>query len=124
MLQFKQAFSSFSVKDLEGAKRFYGQTLGPEVTTGAEGVLELHVRGQHSIIYPKPDHVAATFTVLNFTVAHLVIAVRELSKLGVVFEKYDLPGIHTGTDGIFRDGNRAMAWFKDPDGNIIGLIEN
>lgn len=124
MLQFKQAFSSFSVKDLEGAKRFYGQTLGLEVTTGAEGVLELHVRGQDIIIYPKPDHVAATFTVLNFTVSHLVIAVRELSKLGVVFEKYDLPGIQTGTDGIFRDGDRAMAWFKDPDGNIIGLIEN
>lgn len=124
MLQFKQAFSSFSVKDLEGAKRFYGQTLGLEVTTGAEGVLELHVRGQDIIIYPKPDHVAATFTVLNFTVSHLVIAVRELSKLGVVFEKYDLPGIQTGTDGIFRDGDRVMAWFKDPDGNIIGLIEN
>lgn len=124
MLQFKQAFSSFSVKDLAGAKRFYGQTLGLEVTTGAEGVLELHVRGQDIIIYPKPDHVAATFTVLNFTVSHLVIAVRELSKLGVVFEKYDLPGIQTGTDGIFRDGDRAMAWFKDPDGNLIGLIEN
>ncbi|AWG25279.1 VOC family protein [Flavobacterium kingsejongi] len=124
MLQFKQAFSSFSVKDLEGAKRFYGQTLGLEVTTGAEGVLELHVRGQDIIIYPKSDHLAATFTVLNFTVAHLAAAVRELSKLGVVFEKYDLPGIQTGTDGIFRDGDRAMAWFKDPDGNVIGLIEN
>ena len=124
MLQFKQAFSSFSVKDLERAKRFYGQTLGLEVTTGAEGVLELHVRGQDIIIYPKPDHVAATFTVLNFTVAHLAVAVRELSKLGVVFEKYNLPGIQTGTDGIFRDGDRAMAWFKDPDGNVIGLIEN
>jgi hypothetical protein len=79
--------------------------------------------GVKVLIYPKPNHVAATFTILNFPVENVETAVEELSKKGVVFEIYNDPSFKTDEKGIFRDGGPLIAWFKDPAGNILSVVE-
>lgn len=118
-----KAFTGFSVDDLETAKAFYGQTLGLEVTE-ANGLLQLHIAGGMNIlVYPKPNHTPATFTILNFPVKDIEQAVDELSARGVRFESYNEGDLVTDEKGIFRGGGPKIAWFKDPAGNILSVIE-
>lgn len=122
---FKQthAFSGFSVNDLQKAKEFYGNVLGIDVTENKMGILELHIAGSNNIIvYPKPNHTPATFTILNFPVSDIDKAVDELTSLGVVFERYTEPQLKTDEKGICR-GEPNIAWFKDPAGNILSVLE-
>ena len=121
MLETRKAFSSFSVNDLQKAKEFYGQTLGLKVSESPEG-LELHPGQTNIFIYPKPNHTPATFTVLNFQVDDVEAAVNELGKRGVHFEKYE-GEIETDEKGIHRNGGPSIAWFKDPAGNILSVLE-
>lgn len=122
MLGNTKPFSSFSVNDLQKAKEFYGETLGVQVKTDAEG-LELHFPGNRIFIYPKNNHVPATFTVLNFPVKDIESAVDDLSKRGVRFEKYDEGELKTDEKGIFRGDGPTIAWFKDPAGNFLSVLE-
>ncbi len=126
MFKDTKAFSGFSVNDLQKAKEFYGQTLGLEVADGPMGVLQLNIAGGAVIlIYPKPNHMPATFTILNFPVDDIERAVAELAKRGVRFEQYDNPDIKTDEKGIHRgDVGPKIAWFKDPAGNILSVLED
>ncbi|MBK0381471.1 VOC family protein [Pedobacter sp. SD-b] len=123
MLKNSYAFSGFSVKDLQKAKEFYSDTLGLEVKENKMGLLELHLEGNHPIIiYPKPNHLSATFTVLNFKVDDIEKTVDELIKKGVKFEIYG-GDIKTDEKGISRsDKGPNIAWFRDPDGNVISVL--
>ena len=124
MLKDSKAFSGFSVNDIQKAKEFYGRTLGLEVSE-SNGLLTLHLAGGNNVlIYPKPNHVPATFTVLNFPVNNVEQAVDELTKRGVRFEIYDLPDIKTDKKGIMRGKGPTIAWFKDPAGNILSVLES
>jgi predicted enzyme related to lactoylglutathione lyase len=124
MFKAKNAFSGFSVDDLRKAKQFYGQTLGLEVSETPQG-LQLNVGGDTRIfVYPKPNHAPATFTILNFPVDDIEQAVDELTKLGVRLEHYDFPNLKTDKKGIARGGDGpSIAWFKDPAGNILSVLE-
>jgi predicted enzyme related to lactoylglutathione lyase len=123
MLNANNAFSGFSVDDVQRAKEFYRGTLGLDVTE-EYGMLGLQVGGGPGImIYPKPDHRPATFTVLNFPVDDVEQAVGDLKKRGVRFESYNKPDLKTDADGIFRGGGPKIAWFKDPAGNILSVLE-
>ena len=127
MLKDTDAFSGFSVDDVEKAKKFYGQTLGLKVSKvpEMEDVLELHLgSGAKVLIYPKPDHQPATFTILNFPVDDVDQTVDELTRRGVRFERYD-GNIKTDEKGISRgNGGPTIAWFKDPAGNILSVLED
>jgi catechol 2,3-dioxygenase-like lactoylglutathione lyase family enzyme len=117
-----RAFSGFSVNDVQKAKAFYAQTLGLEVSE-ADGDLELHIAGGTKIlIYPKSDHVPATFTILNFPVDDIERAVDELTKAGGRFERYNEGDLMTDEKGIFRGEGPKIAWFKDPAGNILSVL--
>ena len=118
-----KAFSSFSVKDLDEAKRFYGQTLGLEVSESDEGLILQTKGGIDVFIYPKPDHTPATFTVLNFVVDDVDRAVDELTKMGIHFQIYDKGELKTDDRGVFQ-GKPKIAWFKDPSGNFLSILEN
>ena len=123
MLEASKAFSGFSANDIEKAKEFYGKTLGLKVSE-SHGLLTLHLAGDNNVlIYPKPNHVPATFTVLNFPVKDVDQAVDELTKRGVRFEIYDLPDIKADKKGIMRGKGPTIAWFKDPAGNILSVLE-
>jgi predicted enzyme related to lactoylglutathione lyase len=123
MLKESKAFSGFSANDIPRAKDFYGQTLGLEVSED-HGLLTLHLAGgQKVLIYPKPNHVPATFTVLNFPVRNVDQAVDELKKRGVRFEIYNLPDLKTDEKGIMRGKGPTVSWFKDPAGNILSVLE-
>ena len=123
LLRESKAFSGFAAADITKAKEFYGQILGLNVTE-EHGLLTLHLAGGSNVlIYPKADHVPATFTVLNFPVGDVEQAVDELSKRGVRFEKYDGPEIKTDEKGIMRGNGPTIAWFKDPAGNILSVLE-
>ena len=123
MLRDSKAFSGFSANDIPKAKEFYGRTLGLEVSE-SNGLLTLHLAsGNNVLIYPKPNHTPAAFTVLNFPVANVEQTVDELTKRGVRFEIYDLPNIKTDKKGIMRGNGPTIAWFKDPAGNILSVIE-
>jgi predicted enzyme related to lactoylglutathione lyase len=123
MLEASKAFSGFSANDIGKAKEFYGKTLGLKVSE-SHGVLMLHLAGDNNVlIYPKPNHVPATFTVLNFPVNDVDQAVDELTKRGVRFEIYNTPGIKTDEKGIMRGKGPTIAWFKDPAGNILSVLE-
>lgn len=126
MFKDTKAFSGFSVDDLERAKQFYAQTLGLEVSGTDEG-LGLRIAGGCSVfIYPKADHTPATFTVLNFPVDDIDHAVDELAGRGVRFESYE-GEMKTDEKGIFRGASHGagpnIAWFKDPAGNILSVLE-
>jgi catechol 2,3-dioxygenase-like lactoylglutathione lyase family enzyme len=123
MFKDTKAFSGFSVNDLQKAKAFYHDILGLEVSENEMGILTLHIgSGAKIIIYPKPNHVPATFTILNFPVPDVEKAVDGLIKRGVTFEQYGEP-IKTDEKGIFRGGGPVIAWFKDPAGNILSVIQ-
>ncbi len=118
-----KAFSSFSVKDLDEAKRFYDQMLGLPVSESDEGLILQTKGGIEVFIYPKPDHTPATFTVLNFVVDDVDRAVDELTKLGIRFQIYDKGELKTDDRGVFQ-GKPKIAWFKDPAGNFLSILEN
>ena len=125
MFRDTHAFSGFSVNDVQKARRFYGQTLGLEVSEvpEMEDLLELHIAGgARVLIYPKPDHEPARFTILNFPVNNIEKAVMELAQRGVRFERYE-GEMKTDEKGIFRGGGPLIAWFKDPAGNILSVLE-
>ena len=121
MLNGSHAFSGFSADDIPAAKRFYGDTLGLDVTE-ENGMLNLRFAGGgRGIIYPKPNHEPATFTVLNFPVDDIDGTVDRLAAAGVTFERY--PGLEQDERGIARDPNGPpIAWFKDPAGNILAVL--
>jgi predicted enzyme related to lactoylglutathione lyase len=124
MLSDSHAFSGFSVDNIQKAKEFYGRTLGLAVSE-ANGMLKLHLTGGATVLmYPKANHVPATFTILNFPVDDVEQAVYELTKRGVRFEVYNEPDIKTDGKGIFRGGGPIIAWFKDPAGNILSVLED
>ena len=124
MFKHSKAFSGFSVDDLQKAKEFYSETLGLTVVDNPMGLIELHFNDATRIIaYPKPNHVPATFTILNFPVDNIDETVDKLTSLGVQFEQYD-GNIRTDEKGICRsDQGTSIAWFKDPAGNILSVIE-
>ena len=127
MFKHLEAFSSFSVNDLEKARKFYSETLDLEVTDAEMGTLRLHLPdGTTIVIYPKSDHEPASFTILNFEVDDIDQAVDELTKLGVVFEQYDMGNLQTDKKGIGRSDGEGpnIAWFKDPAGNILSVLES
>ncbi len=122
-LKSDKAFSGFSVNDIQKAKQFYGETLGLEVSDAMMGLLELHLNGYNKVlIYPKPNHTPASFTILNFPVENIEETVKWMKGKGVAFESYDEP-IKTDADNIFRGGGPVIAWFRDPAGNILSIIE-
>ncbi len=121
MLTHSQAFSGFAVDDIKRAKAFYTQILGLEVSE-ENGLLSLRLAGGTTIlVYPKPDHLPATFTVLNFPVDDIETAVDNLTERGVSFERY--AGSDQDERGIHRGGGPLIAWFKDPAGNILSVLQ-
>ena len=122
MFKDAKTFSSYSVDDVSRAKAFYADTLGLE-TSEEMGGLGLRLGGGEAYLYPKDDHQPATFTVLNFRVDDIDAAVDELTEKGVAFEQYG-GAIATDERGIARDsGGPAIAWFKDPAGNILSVVQ-
>ena len=116
-----KAFSGFAVGDLEQARAFYGDTLGLE-TSEDNGLLTLHLAGARDVlVYPKPDHTPATYTILNFPVDDVEAAVDALTARGVTFERYD--GMAQDEKGISRDQGPDIAWFRDPAGNILSVLK-
>ncbi len=131
MFKDTKTFSSFSVDDLIKAKEFYSQTLGLEVEQDQKmGLLNLHLAsGSEAMIYPKSDHAAATFTVLNFVVDNIDEAVDGLAEKGVTFESYDNEYMKTDIKGIARGTTEyprpaGIAWFKDPAGNVLSVLQD
>ena len=123
MLDGSKAFSGFSVDDLGSAKEFYGETLGLNVSEEGPG-LALRLTDDRSVfIYPKPDHEPATFTILNFRVDEIETTVDALTEGGVKFERYEGTEIETDDKGIFRGEGPLIAWFKDPAGNVLSVME-
>ncbi|MDQ1641484.1 MAG: hypothetical protein QOJ90_835 [Actinomycetota bacterium] len=124
MLADSKAFSGFAVPDLAAAKDFYGETLGLQVSVQDDnlGLLALHLAGGRDVlIYAKADHTPATYTILNFPVEDIDAAVDELTAAGVRFERYE--GMETDDKGIFRGGGPLIAWFTDPAGNILSVVQ-
>ncbi len=123
MLKNAGIFGSFSVNDLEKAREFYGKTLEVSVERVDEMPV-LNIGGENGVmIYEKPDHIPATFTVLNFRVEDLESTMNELRSRGVRFEVYDMEGLKTDADGVLTHGGMSIAWFKDPAGNILSVLE-
>lgn len=124
MFKDTKAFSGYSVDDISKAKTFYEKILGISVKDSPMGILELHIAGSTPLIlYPKPDHQPASFTVLNFPVEDIEIAVDQLIAKGVTFEQYEAP-IKTNSKGICKsDQGPQIAWFKDPAGNILSVLQ-
>ena len=121
MFKDSHAFSGFSSNDIAKSKEFFDQTLGVEVTE-ENGMLTLHLAGGGNVlIYPKDNHEPATFTVLNFPVDDIDQAVDKLTKAGIAFERYE--GMGQDERGIMRGQGPAIAWFKDPAGNILSVLE-
>ena len=122
MFKDTKAFSGFSVDDVPRAKRFYGETLGLNVSE-ADGMLHLHLGGGGDVlVYPKDNHSPASFTILNFPVKDIEQAVDQLTTAGVSFEHYE-GDLQTDAKGIFRGGGPNIAWFTDPAGNILSVLE-
>ena len=125
MIQRERIFSSFSAEDTDEAYFFYKNVLGLQVEKEEMSILTVNINeGMRIIIYPKQDHVPATFTVLNIPVTDIEDAVEELTKKGVSFIQYDLPYIKTNEKGIARiENGPSQAWFTDPSKNILSLIQ-
>jgi predicted enzyme related to lactoylglutathione lyase len=122
MLKESHVFSGFSTDDVEGAKRFYGDTLGLTFQEEGPGIT-LHLKGGHDVlVYGKPDHEPASFTVLNFVVEDIEGTVDAMRERGVEFERYDQFADDFDERGIFRGGGPPIAWFKDPAGNVLSVI--
>ncbi|RKT79455.1 catechol 2,3-dioxygenase-like lactoylglutathione lyase family enzyme [Terracoccus luteus] len=123
MLADSKAFSGFSVDDPERARSFYADVLGLEVSE-QNGMLTLHLGGGTDVlVYPKPNHEPASFTVLNFPVPDVQAAVDALTERGVRFERYAGTPMETDEKGVFRQGGPLIAWFTDPAGNVLSVIE-
>ena len=121
MFENTRAFSGFSVDDLEAAKKFYGEVLGLKISE-RYGLLTLHLAGgRDTLVYPKPDHAPATYTILNFAVDDIDSAVDDLISRGIELAKYD--GLGQDDKGINRAGGPYIAWFKDPAGNILAVLQ-
>jgi|SRR5690606_27827046 len=123
MIDGAKAFSGFSVNNLETARDFYQNKLQLKVTDGEMELLELHIAGGSPIIiYPKENHQPATFTILNFPVDNIEKTVDQLSSRGITFDRY--PSFDHDGKGIVRSkGGPSIAWFKDPAGNILSIIQ-
>ncbi len=116
-----KAFSGFAVDDLEKARQFYGETLGLK-TSEEHGLLTLHLAGDRpTLVYPKPDHTPADYTILNFPVDDIDEAVDALTARGVQFERYD--GVEQDDKGVMRAMGPYIAWFKDPAGNVLSVLQ-
>jgi catechol 2,3-dioxygenase-like lactoylglutathione lyase family enzyme len=124
VLRDSNAFSGFSVDDLDAAREFYGETLGLEVDSEGPGLSLKVAGGTPVIVYPKRDHEPATFTILNFPTEDIEAAVGGLTERGVTFERYEGTEIETDERGIFRGGGPLIAWFKDPAGNVLSVIQS
>ena len=124
MLENSEAFSGFAAPDLAQAKQFYGETLGLKVTDLEEGnLLQLELAGGRNVlVYVKPDHAPGNFTILNFPVDDIDAAVDGLTERGVGFERYD--GFDQDDKGIARGEGPLIAWFKDPSGNILSVLQD
>ena len=121
MFENTKAFSGFAVDDVDRARAFYGETLGLKVTE-ANGLLTLHIAGDRpTIVYPKPDHTPAAFTILNFPVDDIDAAVDALVARGVEFERYD--AMEQDERGVMRAGGPYIAWFRDPAGNVLSVLQ-
>lgn len=121
MFEHTKAFGSFSVDDVPAAKRFYGETLGLRVTE-EHGILTLHLAGDRpAIAYPKPNHVPAQFTILNFPVDDIDAAVDALGARGITFERY--AEMEQDEKGVMRAAGPYIAWFKDPAGNVLSVLQ-
>ena len=121
MFENTKAFSGFAVPDIETAREFYGETLGLK-TSEQNGLLTLHLAGDRdTLVYPKPDHTPATYTILNFPVDDIDKAVDELAARGVRFERYD--DFEQDEKGIARGDGPHIAWFKDPAGNLLSVLQ-
>lgn len=118
-----KAFSSFSVNDLAKAKEFYGNILGLDVSQLPEGLQIKLADGLNVFLYPKPNHTPATFTVLNFPVDNIDQTVDELKMRGIRLEQYNQPEIKTDQKGIMRGPGPQIAWFKDPAGNVLSVVQ-
>jgi catechol 2,3-dioxygenase-like lactoylglutathione lyase family enzyme len=124
MLAQSKAFSGFAVDDLEQAREFYGETLGLEVRLIDDpGLLNIKLAGDRDIlVYPKGDFEPATYTILNFPVDDIEAAVDGLAAAGVAFERYE--GMEQDEKGIARGPGPEIAWFKDPAGNVLAVLES
>lgn len=124
--QTTHAFSGFSVDDIDAARSFYGDTLGLDVTTNAMGFLDIHLPdGGAILVYAKPNHEPASFTILNFPVDDVEAAVDDLNGRGVVTKIYDDSEFATDDKGILRGGPESgpdIAWFRDPAGNVLAVL--
>lgn len=116
-----KAFSGFAVDDLQKARSFYGDSLGIE-TSEDHGLLTLHLAGERdTLVYPKPNHTPADYTILNFPVEDIEATVDGLTERGVEIERYE--GFDQDERGIFRGGGPLIAWFKDPAGNVLSVLQ-
>jgi predicted enzyme related to lactoylglutathione lyase len=123
MFEHSQAFSGFAVNDTTTAKQFYANTLGLNVTQSDNGYLQLHIDGSREIlVYAKPDHTPASYTILNFPTDDIERDVDALVDKGVRIERY--PGMQQDDRGINRGGGPLIAWFTDPSGNVLSVIQN
>ncbi len=121
MFENTKAYSGFSVDDLDRARQFYEETLGLSVTE-ENGMLGLHINGGGDVlIYPKPDHTPATFTILNFPVEDIDRAVDDLTRKGIEMVRYQQ--MNQDEKGIMRDQGPPIAWFQDPAGNVLSVLE-
>jgi predicted enzyme related to lactoylglutathione lyase len=119
-----KATNGFAVDDIEAAKRFYGETLEIGIAELSEefGLISLQLPdGRDTLVYEKPDFAPATYTILNFEVDDVDAAVEELSSRGVSFERY--PDFEQDEKGIARGPGPSIAWFKDPAGNILSVLQ-
>lgn len=125
MIDGSKAFSGFAVNDLAAAKKFYGEILGLDVEDGEMGLTIKLASNNHVFVYPKDDHVPATFTILNFPVDNIDAAVDELVAKGIVFEQYQGMTDEKGVArGISAQRGPDIAWFKDPAGNTLSILNN
>ena len=116
-----KAFSGFAVDDVEKARAFYGDTLGLKISEEND-ILTLHIADDRpTLVYPRPGHIPAEYTILNFPVDDIEQAVDELAARGVEFERYE--GFDQDDRGIHRGGGPLIAWFKDPAGNVLSVLE-
>ena len=124
LLSDSAAFSGFSVDDIDAARTFYAETLGLFVTTNEMGFLELQLdSGAMILVYAKPNHTPASFTILNFPVPDIDVAVDQLAARGVEFQHHEWDGGGTDERGILREGGPLIAWFTDPAGNVLSVIQ-
>ena len=123
MLATSKAYSGFAVDDIDKAREFYEGTLGLPVTTEGDALVLQLAGGRNTLIYPKPDFTPATYTILNFPVDDIDEAVDQLTERGVRFERYE--GFEQDEKGIARalGGGPSIAWFTDPAGNILAVLE-